>query len=148
MKKTLTIWTCILFIIFLITPIFATSNNNSSSILKQTVLGAGIGAVAASASGGKAGKGALVGAGTNLVGNLLFNAIGNTGSQSQYLPQQKQPQQRQVQQYKAVPQRQIQQYKPQFNNKYNQTYSLEYKRGYKEGYTQGYKDGYHDSREK
>ncbi len=44
-------------------------------LLKDGLLGAATGAVASSASGGKAGKGALVGAGVNIVGGVLFDAM-------------------------------------------------------------------------
>lgn len=57
----------------------------NKKILKQGLLGAGTGAIAASASGGKAGKGALIGAGTNVIGSALLDSL--TGS-SQPPPQQ------------------------------------------------------------
>ncbi len=44
-------------------------------ILKQGALGAATGAIAAEASGGKAGKGALIGAGTNVAGNLIYDVL-------------------------------------------------------------------------
>lgn len=47
-------------------------------ILKQGLLGAGTGAISAGVSGGKAGKGALIGAGTNVIGGALLNFL--TGS--------------------------------------------------------------------
>ena len=56
----------------------------NKKILKQGLLGAGTGAIAASASGGKAGKGALIGAGTNVIGGALLDTL--TGS-SQPKPQ-------------------------------------------------------------
>ncbi|MBI2095042.1 MAG: hypothetical protein HYT89_02620 [Candidatus Omnitrophica bacterium] len=66
-------------------------------ILKQGLLGAGTGAIAASASGGKAGKGALIGAGTNVIGGALLDSLMG-GSQQQapppaYYPPQPYPQQ-------------------------------------------------------
>ncbi len=62
-------------------------------ILKQGLLGAGTGAIAASASGGSAGKGALIGAGTNIIGGALLDSL-MTPSQPQPQPvyyQQQQP---------------------------------------------------------
>lgn len=56
----------------------------TKKILKQGLLGAGVGAISASASGGKAGKGALIGAGTNVIGSALLDTL--TGS-SQQQPQ-------------------------------------------------------------
>lgn len=58
--------------------------DSSKRILKQGLVGAGVGAISASASGGKAGKGALIGAGTNVLGNALLDTL--TGS-SQPQPQ-------------------------------------------------------------
>ncbi len=67
--------------------------NPNTKILKQGLLGAGTGAIAAGASGGSAGKGALIGAGTNVIGGALLDSL--TGS-SQAKPQpvyyQQQPQ--------------------------------------------------------
>ncbi len=45
------------------------------NILKQGLLGAGTGAIAAEASGGKAGKGALIGAGTAVIGGALLDTL-------------------------------------------------------------------------
>ncbi len=47
----------------------------NKAILKDAVVGAGVGAVAAGTSGGSAGKGALIGAGTNVIGNALVNTL-------------------------------------------------------------------------
>ena len=53
-------------------------------ILKQGLLGAGVGAISAGASGGKAGQGALIGAGTSVIGSALLDAItGPSASQRQ-----------------------------------------------------------------
>ncbi len=49
--------------------------DQSKKILKQGLLGAGVGAISASASGGKAGKGALIGAGTNILGSALLDTL-------------------------------------------------------------------------
>lgn len=55
-------------------------------IIKQGLLGAGVGALSAEASGGKAGKGALIGAGTNVIGGALLDTLLG-GSQPQQAPQ-------------------------------------------------------------
>lgn len=47
----------------------------TQKLLKGGLLGAATGAVASEASGGKAGKGALVGAGVNIIGGMLFDAM-------------------------------------------------------------------------
>jgi hypothetical protein len=69
----------------------------NKKVLKQGLLGAGTGAIAAGASGGKAGQGALIGAGTNVIGGALLDTI-STPSQPQY---QQQPQQYQYVQQQA-----------------------------------------------
>ena len=61
----------------------------NKKIIKQGLLGAATGAIAAEASGGKAGTGALVGAGTNIIGGALLDYITNPQSQpqqTQYAP--------------------------------------------------------------
>jgi hypothetical protein len=72
----------------------------TKKILKQGLLGAGTGAIAASASGGKAGKGALIGAGTNVIGSALLDAIsGPSQPQPQPVYYQQQPYPAQQQPY-------------------------------------------------
>ncbi len=72
----------------------------TKKILKQGLLGAGTGAIAASASGGNAGKGALIGAGTNVIGGALLDTLTGSGSS--------QPQQPQVVYVQQPPQQQYQ----------------------------------------
>jgi len=55
--------------------VLAEEESKAGGILKDGIMGAGIGAVAAGASGGQAGKGALIGAGTSIVGNMLFDSM-------------------------------------------------------------------------
>ncbi len=47
----------------------------NKKIIKDGLLGAATGAIAAEVSGGKAGTGALVGAGTNIIGGALFDVL-------------------------------------------------------------------------
>ncbi|MFA5142963.1 MAG: hypothetical protein WC522_02180 [Candidatus Omnitrophota bacterium] len=49
--------------------------SSTQKVLKQGLLGAGTGAIAAGASGGNAGQGALIGAGTGVIGGALLDAI-------------------------------------------------------------------------
>lgn len=57
-----------------------------NGIIKQALLGAGSGALSAELSGGKAGMGALIGAGTNVIGGALLGALFDSPSYS-YAPQ-------------------------------------------------------------
>jgi hypothetical protein len=50
-------------------------DDSSQTILKRGLLGAGVGAISAGASGGKAGQGALIGAGTNVIGGALLDSL-------------------------------------------------------------------------
>lgn len=64
----------------------------NKKILKNAIVGAGSGAVASGASGGDAGKGALIGAGTTVIGSAALDML-TTPS-----PQPPQPQVQYVQQ--------------------------------------------------
>lgn len=71
---------------------YYTQDEQNKKIIKQGLVGAGVGAVASGASGGSAGKGALIGAGTNVIGSALLDTF--TASQNpqpqpqvQYAPQ-------------------------------------------------------------
>lgn len=57
-------------------------DDDTRNILKQGLLGAGTGAIASGASGGNAGQGALIGAGTNVIGGALLDAITTPSSSS------------------------------------------------------------------
>ncbi len=57
-------------------------DDNTKNVLKQGLLGAGVGAISSSASGGKAGQGALIGAGTSVIGSALLDAITGPSSSS------------------------------------------------------------------
>ncbi len=69
-------------------PAYAQPNSQdeyNKKIIKQGLLGAGVGAISAEASGGKAGTGALVGAGTNVLGGALLDML--TAPSQQVQPQ-------------------------------------------------------------
>jgi len=77
--------------------------SGTQKILKQGLLGAGTGAIAAGASGGKAGQGALIGAGTGVIGGALLDAI-TTPSQPKRVYRRARPRQQQ----RTVPQQTVQ----------------------------------------
>lgn len=61
----------------------------NKKVIKQGLLGAATGAIAAEASGGKAGQGALIGAGTNVIGGALLDMLTSPSpqpQQAQYAP--------------------------------------------------------------
>ncbi|MEI6863196.1 MAG: hypothetical protein WCK38_02215 [Candidatus Omnitrophota bacterium] len=93
--------------------------SSSSKMLKQGLLGAGTGAIASGASGGNAGQGALIGAGTGIIGGMLLDSMTQPAQPKRVYrkaPQQQyqQPQQYQQQPYQQQPQ--PQQYQPQQQN--------------------------------
>ena len=73
---------------FVVMPVFAQDDANTR-ILKQGLIGAGTGAIAAGASGGKAGKGALIGAGTGILGNILLDTLSGSSQQRAPTPRQR-----------------------------------------------------------
>ncbi|MCM8781647.1 MAG: hypothetical protein NC828_01115 [Candidatus Omnitrophica bacterium] len=73
--KPLCLTVAIAFTLSLITPVLSAEERGAQKVLKEGLLGAGVGAVAASASGGKAGKGALIGAGANIAGEAIMGAL-------------------------------------------------------------------------
>jgi TRAP-type C4-dicarboxylate transport system permease large subunit len=75
--------------------------------------------VASSASGGKAGKGALIGAGVNVIGGALFDAM--TGEKVAT-----------VDQVNSMPSQGA------FQEGYNQGFNQGYQQGYNTGFTKGY----------
>jgi len=98
------------------------AGNDSGDILKDALLGAATGAVSSEASGGKAGKGALVGAGVNVIGGALFDAF--TGQQVGTVDQ--------VNQMPA---------QDAFQQGYNKGFEQGYQQGYNTGFTKGYEAG-------
>ena len=106
-------------------PAWAGDQKGAGDLLLDAALGAGEGAIVGKASGGKAGKGALIGAGTGLareaiVKPLLQGGIHGTGS----------PQAGTMSRSRVVEEEVP-----------TDPYTQGYQDGFKEGYNQGYKAG-------
>lgn len=70
---------------------YYSQDDQNKKILKQAVVGAGTGAIVAKTADGSAGKGALIGAGTNVIGTAVLDTLtGSSSSQPQRQPQQQQ----------------------------------------------------------
>ncbi len=127
MRKMICIGIILGFVVMSVLPVFAQNNDDTSrNILKEGILGAATGAVAAGASGGKAGKGALIGAGTNVIGGALLDTM--TG------PSQKQVPQQAPVYVTPAPQ-------PVYVTPVPQPVSTDYQRGYQDGFRAGYQEG-------
>ncbi len=74
-RKVAVIAISILIVMVTVGAVYCQDDDSGRQILKQGLLGAGTGAIAAGASGGKAGQGALIGAGTGVIGSVLLDAI-------------------------------------------------------------------------
>ncbi len=97
------------------------ASKDSRDILRQGLLGAGSGAVGGLASGAKGGdvwKGALAGAGVNIVGGALLDSLSGEKVDSVNNVQRMDPE-----------------------NAYQQGYQAGFHNGYKQGYTEGFKEG-------
>ena len=99
----------------------AMARSSSSDLLRQGLLGAGSGAVGGAASGAKGKdvwKGALAGAGVNIIGGALLDSMSGENVESVQAVDQTSP-----------------------RDAYSSGYQDGYQNGYKAGYTEGYKDG-------
>lgn len=82
-RSVLSVFVTVLFVtVFIVSCAFGQDDDTTRNVLKQGLLGAGTGAIAAGASGGKAGQGALIGAGTGVIGSVLLDAITTPSSSS------------------------------------------------------------------
>jgi len=98
-------------------PVCASANDDAlQKLLRYGILGAGTGAISAAGSGGKAGKGALIGLGTGLAGSMIMDALTQTSSSEQA----------------GDPS-----YRHGFENGYRQGYEA----GYNSGFTKGFEAG-------
>lgn len=74
-RTTILIITILFFAVLLTGFAYAQDEDQTRNVLKQGLLGAGTGAIAAGTSGGNAGQGALIGAGTSVIGGALLDAM-------------------------------------------------------------------------
>lgn len=135
----------------IVAPAWADDQQQSAAgtILKQGILGAAVGGIAAGASGGKAGKGALIGAGTNIAGEAILGALsGPSQPQQQPVYAQPAPVYTQPQPVYAQPQPVYVQQVPVQQvetvaqpNPYQQGYNDGYQKGFDIGYQKGYSAG-------
>lgn len=119
MKRILTSFFIIVFI-FVGFCIPSQAQKSSADLLRAGLLGAGAGALGGAASGARGEdvwKGALAGAGINIIGGALLDAISGERVQRENYVVQTQP-----------------------RDAYSMGYEDGYKNGYKAGYTQGLKD--------
>lgn len=121
--RTICIALSLALVLGLLAPVCFAQQDENKSILKEGLMGAATGAIASSASGGKAGKGALIGAGVNVVGGALLDTITAPAPQ----PTQ------QVQAVQAVPVQQV--------SGVPSLFDQGYQRGFQDGYDKGYAAG-------
>jgi len=139
MKRLFCVIMILGFAAMLVCPTIAQSDDSSNKILKEGLLGAATGAVAAGASGGKAGKGALIGAGTNVIGGALLDTLTGSSSQQQAPVVQQQPVYVQQQPTYVVPVQQAPTLTPE---------QIWYQKGYQEGFRAGYDEGINAHRDR
>ena len=141
MKKTLVFLIITVFLAGLV-PQSLAQDTSAMELLRAGLLGAGSGAVGGAASGAKGSdiwKGALAGAGVNIVGGALLDVMtkSNTQTQRQYYTAP------QPQSYGSQTQAQTSSYYPRQNQQeysYTEAYQAGYNTGYKEGYAEGLRD--------
>ncbi len=83
---------------------YSGNEDPNKKVLKEAVVGAGSGAIAAGASGGKAGKGALIGAGTTVIGSAVLDSLTSSPRpqpQYQQVPTGNQPHKKIIRHYNA-----------------------------------------------
>ena len=74
--RKVTAWAVVLLAtLFVANTVYCQDDDTTRNVLKNGLLGAGTGAIASGMSGGNAGKGALIGAGTNVIGGALLDML-------------------------------------------------------------------------
>lgn len=121
-------------------PVFA-DEEGAQNLLTRGLLGAGVGAISAGASGGKAGKGALVGAGTTVVGGMLMDTLGG-GSSSRQTSRYEDDRYDRDDRYSRTHRRSS---RPAYDQaSYDKGYEDGYREGYETAYSQAYRDAVRD----
>jgi len=82
MKKLMIFTSTVVVIVFTISFSSTAIEQSTQNVLKDAIIGAGTGAIAAGTSGGNAGTGALIGAGTGTVGSALMDILTQPSSTS------------------------------------------------------------------
>ena len=119
--------------------VWADDQDTAKKIIKNGLVGAGVGAVSAAASGGKAGKGALIGAGTSVVGGAVVDLL-TGGSQPQEPPPQTYPQPQPT--YGAYPAPAAAYPAPAAAYPAGGGGASDYQTGYQKGYQEGFQQGF------
>ncbi len=102
---------------------------DAGSLLLDAALGAGEGAIVGKASGGKAGKGALIGAGTGLAREAIIKPMLQGGMQPSVRTTVPPPPSQEVYEQRGA-----------------DPYQMGFEEGFKKGYEQGFKSGLEASR--
>ena len=113
------------------------AQKSAADLIRAGLLGAGAGAIGSSVSGADGGdiwKGALAGAGVNIIGGALLDVITENSQSQQNWSRQDTRQRYYTPQYSQPVQQPV----------YYQAPKDEYELGYEEGYKAGYKAGYLD----
>ena len=131
MKKSYIIGTlAVLFLVAMAIPVRIVraddESHSAGNLLLDAALGAGEGAIVGKASGGKAGKGALIGAGTGLAREAIVKPLLRGGMQGSGQGQASPGTVTRSRVVEEVP---------------TDPYTQGYQEGFKEGYNQGYKAG-------
>lgn len=120
--KTLCVIVAMIMICSVVTPLAEADEQGAQKLLKEGLLGAAVGGIAAGASDGDAGKGALIGAGTNIAGQAIMGALSSPSSQTATTTQSQQ-----IQADAATV----------YQQGYNEGYQDGFEAGYEKGYTSG-----------
>jgi len=93
--KRISVVSAVALFFFFVANVAHSDEEGTRNVLKQGLLGAGTGAIASGASGGNAGTGALIGAGTGVIGGALLDAITTPSASSRSSRRSAAPQQAQ-----------------------------------------------------